>query len=328
MPHVSDAELIQRTHSTARYFVEHGQIAGAALIGVIGWGLYGYFSMPQRKDPEIPVRVAVAACQWPGATAQEVEQLITRPIEQTIAQNKTIHPAGPDDYGIRSISLPGASFVYVQLSEDTKNSREQFSDINLKLQGLGPQLPSGATGVQFLSDFGDTAALMMTVASPPVDDLEIEMRARSVEAAIRAARSATGPSKLQPVSIVYTFPLSLSETAMIQGTEGFRRSAERDGVIEHAKLVTGRGFLGVDGVTKYDDEHLAAYVQRYVSTNLQESEFDPDLSARVIIRDVKETRAKLAMAAGLKYSYPQIDHFTELISRSLLGGAQNTRAKR
>ena len=51
--------------------------------------------MPQRKDPEIPVRVAVAACQWPGATAQQVEQLVTKPIEQTIAQNKTIHPPRP-----------------------------------------------------------------------------------------------------------------------------------------------------------------------------------------------------------------------------------------
>ncbi len=37
----------------------------ASLFGVVIWGIYGYFSMPQRKDPEIPVRVAVAACQWP-----------------------------------------------------------------------------------------------------------------------------------------------------------------------------------------------------------------------------------------------------------------------
>jgi multidrug efflux pump subunit AcrB len=328
MPHTSDTELIERTHNTARYFVEHPQIAWAALIGVIGWGVYGYFSMPQRKDPEIPVRVAVAACQWPGATAQEVEQLITRPIEQTIAQNKTIHPAGPDDYGIRSISLPGASFVYVQLSEDTKNSREQFSDINLKLQGLGPFLPAGATGVQFQSDFGDTAALMMTVASPPVDDLQIEMRARSVEDAIRAARSAASHSKLQPVSIIYTFPLSLSETAMTQATEGFRRNAERDNVIEQGKLVAGRGFIGVDGVTKYDDKYLAAYVDRYVATKLQESEFDPDISARAIIRGVEQTREKLAAAAGLKYSYAQLDDYTDLISRSLLGVPQTSRVER
>ncbi len=328
MPHTSDTELIQHTHNTSRYFVEHRQIAWAALLAVIGWGVFGFFSMPQRKDPEIPVRVAVASCQWPGATAQEVEQLITRPIEQTIAQNKTIHPVGPDDYGIRSISLPGASFVYVQLSEDTKDSREQFSDINLKLQGLGPQLPSGATSVQFQSDFGDTAALMMTVASPAVDDLEVEMRARSVEDALRAARSAAGRSKLQPVSIVYTFPLSLSETALTQATEGFRRSAERDSVIEQGKLVAGRGFIGVDGVTKYDDKYLAAYLERYISRTFQESEIDPDLSARVIIRGVEQTREKLATAAGLKYSYAQLDDYTDLISRSLLGVPQTSRVER
>jgi multidrug efflux pump subunit AcrB len=328
MPHTSDTELIQHTHNTARYFVEHRQIAWAALLGVIGWGVYGYFSMPQRKDPEIPVRVAVAACQWPGATAQEVEQLITRPIEETIAQNKTIHPAGPDDYGIRSISLPGASFVYVQLSEDTKDSREQFSDINLKLQGLGSRLPAGATDVQFQSDFGDTAALMMTVASPPVDDLEVEMRARSVEDAIRVARSHAGRSKLQPVSIIYTFPLALSETAMTQATEGFRRSAERDRVIEQGTLVAGRGFIGVDGATKYDDKDLAAYLERYITSNFHESEFDPDISARVIIRGVEQTREKLNTAAGLKYSYAQLDHYTDLISRSLLGVAQTSRVER
>jgi len=328
MPHTSDTELIQHTHNTARYFVEHRQIAWAALLGVIGWGVFGYFSMPQRKDPEIPVRVAVAACQWPGATAQEVEQLVTRPIEETIAQNKTIHPAGPDDYGIKSISLPGASFVYVQLSEDTKDSREQFSDINLKLQGLGPRLPAGASDVQFQSDFGDTAALMMTVASPPVDDLEVEMRARSVEDAIRAARSAAGHSKLQPVSIIYTFPLSLSETAMTQATEGFRHSAERDGVIEQGKLVAGRGFIGVDGATKYHDQDLATYLERYIASNFHESEFDPDISARVIIRDIADTRTKLAGAAGLKYSYAQLDDYTDLISRSLLGVPQTSRVER
>src|SRR5215472_7503625 len=149
MPHISDAERIQHEQNTSRFFVEHRQIAWAALVGVIVWGVFGFFSMPQRKDPEIPVRVAVAACQWPGATAQEVEQLITRPVEQTIAQNKTIHPAGPDNYGIRSISLPGASFVYVQLSENVSDTKEQFSDINLKLQTLAPQLPSGTSGIQF-----------------------------------------------------------------------------------------------------------------------------------------------------------------------------------
>ena len=329
MAHITDEERIRTIHNTSRYFVEHRQVAWASLIGVVIWGVYGYFSMPQRKDPEIPVRVAVAACEWPGASAQEVEQLITRPIEQTIAQNKTIHPPSAADYGIRSISLPGASFVYVQLSESTKDSRTQFSDINLKLQALNGRLPSGATPVQFQSDFGDTAAMMMTVASPPVDDLEIEMRARSAEDLIKAARaSAPKGSKLPRVSIVYTFPLSLSEVGVAEVTEDFRRRAEQAGILQDSQIISGRGFTGVDGGTRYDDAHLSEFLAHYIATRLQASEFHPDVSQPVVVREVSETRAKLATVAGSKYSYAQLDDFTDLIGRTLLGVTQASRVER
>src|SRR5215510_14450629 len=327
MPHQSDQELIQHTHNTSRFFVEHRQVAWAALVAVIAWGIYGYFSMPQRKDPDIPVRVAVAACQWPGATAQEVEQLVTRPIEQTIAENKTIHPASAGDYGIRSTSLPGASFVYVQLAENVADSREQFSDINLKLQALGPRLPSGATGVQFQSDFGDTAALMMTVASPPIDDLEVEVLSHSVENAIRLARSAQGPSS-QRVSIIYTLPLTLSKAGVVEITDTLRLAAERAGVLRRSRLVTGQGFIGVDAETQLNDQHLEAYLNQLIATHLRESEIDPDVSAVAIIHDVAETRHKLERVATAKYSYAQLDDFTDIIGRTLLGAPQTSRVER
>ena len=214
MAHRTDADLIDHVHNTSRFFVENRQIAWAALVAVIVWGVYGYLSMPQRKDPEIAVRVAVAACQWPGASAEQVEQLVTRPIEQTIAQNKTIHPPGPDNWGIRSLSLPGASFVYVQLAEGTTDSRSQFSDINLKLQALQAHLPQGASPIVFQSDFGDTATVMLTVASPPVDQLEIQRRARAITQAIVDVRARPDRSSQPPLSIVFAYPNTLSSAAM------------------------------------------------------------------------------------------------------------------
>lgn len=331
MAHHTHQDQVQNTHNTSRFFVEHRQIALAALAGVIAWGIYGYFSMPQRKDPDIPVRVAVAACQWPGATAQEVEQLVTRPIEQTIAENKTIHPATPDEYGIRSISLPGLSIVYVQLSENVQNTREQFSDINLKLQALGPRLPLGATGVQFQSDFGDTAALMMTIASPPIDAQEIQMRARSVEDAIRSVRSSTdgaAPSNLQRISIVYTFPLTLSNTGVARTAEAFRLEAERDGMLQRSQLVTGRGFTGINAETGFDDKQIQTYLKQFIATRLHESEFDPDVSEPMIIHDPSEARQKLAAVATAKYTYAQLDDFTDLIGRTVLGAPQTSRVER
>src|SRR5499427_8096614 len=332
MPYETDEQLIRTKHNTSRFFVEHRQIAWAALIAVLIWGVYGYFSMPQRKDPEIPVRVAVAVCQWPGATAQEVEQLVTRPIEQTIAQNKTIHPAGPDNYGIRSISLPGVSFVYVNLMENVSDTKEQFSDINLKLQTLAPQRPSGTTGIQFQSDFGDTAAVMMTVASPLQDDFAIEIRARSVQDAIRSARTGSRSPEVSAgarrVSIVFTFPLALSPSALAREFEDGRRNAEKAGILEQSRLVSGRGFVGVDGFTVRDDTRIEAYLQDYIATHLQESEFDPDTSGPVIIHDVSETREKLKSVATAKYTYAQLDDFTNLIARTLLGVPQTSRVDR
>src|SRR5271163_2832432 len=115
MKHKTNDELLKDTHNTARFFVEHPQISWMALIALLIWGVFSYTHMPQRKDPDVPIRVAVAICDWPGATAAQVEQLVTKPIEDTIAQNKFIHPATAADYGIDSLSLPGRAMVWVKL---------------------------------------------------------------------------------------------------------------------------------------------------------------------------------------------------------------------
>ena len=117
MSHKPEAEYIANTHNTARFFTEHRQVASILLIAVALWGWYGYRHMPKRKDPQIPVRVAVASTQWPGASAEEVEQLVSRPVEQTMAQNPFIKAPTPADFGIRSLSFPGLSLVYVQLDD-------------------------------------------------------------------------------------------------------------------------------------------------------------------------------------------------------------------
>src|SRR5580693_7595640 len=211
MAHRSDQDRIEKTHNAPRFFVEQPQVSWILLVGVLVWGWFGYHSMPQRKDPDIPVRVAVAFCSWPGATAQQVEQFVTRPIEDAVAENKTIHPGTAADYGIRSVSIPGYAYVYVQLADEVSDVKRQFSDINLKLNALNSQLPSGAGPISFQSDFGDTAALMLTVASPKADDVEIAARANSVEAAIRKARVAKQQNREgQRVTVVDSFPQSIS----------------------------------------------------------------------------------------------------------------------
>jgi multidrug efflux pump subunit AcrB len=329
MGHKSDQERIEQTKNAPRFFVEHPQISWVLLAGVLIWGWFGYKSMPQRKDPNIPVRVGVASCSWPGATSQQVEQLITRPIEDTVAQNKTIHAGTPADYGVRSISLPGYSYVYIQLIDDVDDLKRQFSDINLKLNALNGQLPQGAGPITFQSDFGDTAALMLTVASPKADSVEIDLRAQSIQKAVRSARATKETAQPdKPVTIIYPFPESISPRSIASAAALFERQAIQAGVLSSTTPIQGTGFIGLDGKSRRDDAAIRAFIQQFFTNELQRSELHPDAWTPIIIHDPAETREKLSEVAGDKYSYAELDDFSDLIARTVQGAPETSKVER
>ena len=78
------------TSNVGRFFVNNRQIAWVALFATLAWGVYGYTNMPKRKDPDIPVRIALAICPWPGISADKVEQLVTRKVEQAVTGNSKV----------------------------------------------------------------------------------------------------------------------------------------------------------------------------------------------------------------------------------------------
>ena len=329
MAHKSDQERIEQTSNVPRFFVEHPQVSWVLLGGILIWGWFGYKSMPQRKDPNIPVRVAVASCSWPGATAQQVEQLITRPIEDTVATNKTIHAGTPADFGVRSISIPGYSYVYIQLSDDVDDLKRQFSDINLKLNALSGQLPQGAGPITFQSDFGDTAALMLTVASPKADSVEIALRSQSIQAAVRSARAtkkAAPPEK--PVTVIYPFPESISPRTIASAAALFERQAVQTGILSNTTQIQGTGFIGLDGTSRRDDALIQAFIQQFFANQVQRSELHPDAWSPIIVHDPAETREKLSQVAGDKYSYAELDDFSDLIARTLQGAPETSKVER
>jgi multidrug efflux pump subunit AcrB len=330
MAHRSDQDRIEKTRNVPRFFVENPQVSWVLLAGVLVWGWFGYHSMPQRKDPDIPVRVAVASCSWPGATAQQVEQFVTRPIEDAVAENKTIHPGTAADYGIRSVSIPGYAYVYVQLAEEVSDVKRQFSDINLKLNALNSQLPSGAGPISFQSDFGDTAALMLTIASPKADSVEIDIRARGIQSAIQTTRTARKSEEQgAPVTIVYSFPQSLSLSRTIKDAgQLFELQAQQAGIIRASHVIQGSGFIALDGVSTASDVSIRNFIQTFFETRLQRSDLHPDAWEPIIIRDPQETREQLANVAGDKYSYADLDDFSDLIARTVLGAPETSKVER
>ncbi len=306
MAHLDDATIVATTHNTARYFTEKRQVAWVALIGTVLWGVIGYFSMPQRKDPDIPVISALVITAWPGMDAERIEERVTRRIEEVVAENKHVD-------AIRSTTRTGVSFVYVDLKEGITETGEIFDDIAIKLDAID-DLPDGAGPIQFIKDFGSTAALMLTVASPRLDEVQVSLRADQVRGAIERLRAEAAPGPR--ATLIYNFPPSISAASTARPALLYLAQAEQDGVFRDARLLQGPQFVGVDGVTDQNDSAIVAHVQRFVEERLRVSEFHPDAWTPAVIRDPADARASLLAVAGDKYSYREMEDFTDLMKRT------------
>ena len=317
MAHKSDAEIIQHMHNTARFFTENRQISWVVLVGVVLWGVYGYLKMPKRKDPDIPVRVATAVTPWPGVKAEKVEQLVTRRVEQKIAENLSVREPGAYDYGIKSVSLDGLSIVFVQLDSRVKLSKAEFDNIDLKLKKI-TDLPQGAGPIQFNGDFGDTAALMLTVASPKESAVAISLRARDIRNAVTAARAQTLPKQLsRRAALVVAFPHSIKPEKFQRHRDLLARYMTEQAVVRDIRPIQGSGFLGFDAATDADDSTILSSVREFIHERLHSDEIDPDVWQPMVVRDPQQTEIKISAVAGAKYSYRELDDFTDLIQRTL-----------
>jgi multidrug efflux pump subunit AcrB len=313
----SDNEIINNERNTARYFVETRHVAWVLLIATCVWGIFGYSKMPQRKDPEFQVRIAVATIPWPGASAERVEQLISRRVEEQAAGNSKVTK-------IKSISRTGLSVVYFELDERVKETGKEFDDIRLRLDAIH-DLPQGAGPINFMKDFGDTAALMLTVASPQISEVGLELRARSIQRQIEEVRLAATGSRF---TVVIGFPETLSAEVVRPTAELFKLYLDETAVARDVRIIEGRGFLGFDGASDEDETRILQMIQQFVRDRTQAADFHPDIWEPVLVREPHETQAKLAKVAGHKYSYRELDDFTDRIEKALKTAPEVARVTR
>jgi multidrug efflux pump subunit AcrB len=315
MAEAAAGDALRSHRNTARFFVENRPIAWVLLAAVVAWGAYGYLSMPKRKDPEIPVRVASAVTPWPGTAAEQIEELVTKPVEDTAAQNLRIHPAGPTAFGIKSLTLPGVSIVQIQLAESVADPEKEFSDINLRLNALNASLPQGAGPIQFNSGFGETAALLLTVASPKETAVEVAVRARDLAAAIRAARAGVAGAR---ATVVVALPRTVDATIAARGLRLLAGFLEGERAASDPRAVEGSGFVALDVATALDDAALLERVHEFLRTGVGIQRFHPDAWEPAIVRDPAGAEARLMAVRGDRYSYRELDTFSELLARGLL----------
>lgn len=111
-------------------------VLAVALLIVSGFSSLG--SLPRAEDPIIKNRVAVVATNFPGATAERVESLVTEKIESSLRQLDEIKT-------LSSVSRPGISVITIELKDQVVDSAPVWSRARNKLDDVQPLLPDGVS---------------------------------------------------------------------------------------------------------------------------------------------------------------------------------------
>lgn len=133
-----------------KYSLENQKIIYFFLAVMLIGGIYSFFKLPKKEDSPFVIKTAVLVTQYPGATPQEVEKLVTEPIEREIQ-------AMSDVFQIKSESYFGMSKITIELQPTLSPDYMpvKWDELRRKVANIQPRLPSGASSISVNDDFGD-----------------------------------------------------------------------------------------------------------------------------------------------------------------------------
>ena len=143
-----------------RWPLEHYSIS-LLIIGILfAMGIYGMYIMPKDEFPHATIRQGVVVAVYPGATSEEVEQQVARPLERYLFTFGEVNRVKTT-----TTSQNGMCIVMVKLNDDVNNKDEVWSKIKHGLNMFKPSLPAGVLAIVVNDDFGNTSALLIAIES-------------------------------------------------------------------------------------------------------------------------------------------------------------------
>lgn len=140
--------------------LEHYSISLLIISILFVLGIFGMWDMPKDEFPAFTIRQGVVVAVYPGATTEEVEQQVARPLERFLFTYGEVNRAKTT-----TTSQNGLCLVMVKLNDDVNNKDEVWSKIKHGLTLFKQSLPSGVLAVVANDDFGNTSALLIAIES-------------------------------------------------------------------------------------------------------------------------------------------------------------------
>ena len=124
-------------------------------------GLYAHLQLGRAEDPSFTIKVLTVTAVWPGATAQEMQDLVAEPLEKRLQELRWYDR-------VETITRPGLALMTLQLLDKTppKEVPDQFYQARKKLGDEARKLPQGAIGPFVNDEYSDVSFALYSVEAP------------------------------------------------------------------------------------------------------------------------------------------------------------------
>ena len=167
---------MQRTGNHIQIAIRKHRLVAFMVFAMV---LFGIWSLPQMNKDEFPqftIRQGVVVAVYPGATAQEVEDQVTKPLERYLFTFPEISKGTTF-----STTEDGIAYVYVDLRVNIRDKDEVWSKIKHGLSLFkNTDLPPGVLAVAVVDDFGNTSSMLLAVESEQRTPRELEVYSQQV----------------------------------------------------------------------------------------------------------------------------------------------------
>ncbi len=161
----------------------HWRIVVAFVAVLVAYGTYSFVTMPRQEFPEFTIRQGLVVGVMPGATPEQVEKRLTKPLEEYLFGFNEVNKAKT-----YSLSQEGRVVVFVEL-DDSVNGPDApafWAKLRHGLNEFRSQaLPAQVLAVVGNNDFGDTSALLFTIAAPGYSPRDLETHLDVIESHLR-----------------------------------------------------------------------------------------------------------------------------------------------
>ena len=147
-----------------RSFIESAMCNHNIVILLMGMlvflGIMGLVLMPKQEMPQFTVRQGACVAVYPGATSEEGEQRVAKPLENFIFGYKEVNKKKT-----YTQSKDGMLIVFLELNDNVEDKDAFWSKFKHGLQTFKASLPSGVIALQAVDDIAETSALLITMES-------------------------------------------------------------------------------------------------------------------------------------------------------------------